>query len=91
MYENRRAFNQCLVAFRWIFFGGMPEKARANGQSDPIIVVAGRNDVVLVSIHDAEQLLPDILSALHTSCLDIVLLAKDSDKPNLGSTTLLTS
>lgn len=51
----------------------MPEEARADSQPNSIIVVTGRDDVVLVSIHNAEQLLPDVLCSLHTSGLDVVL------------------
>jgi hypothetical protein len=51
------------------------EVARANRLSDSVVVVASRDNVVLVPIHHAQELLSNILSGLHISSLNEVLYA----------------
>jgi hypothetical protein len=52
MDKDRCTFDQCLIAFRWIFLGSVPEEAGTNGHSNPIEIVAAGENIVLVSVHD---------------------------------------
>lgn len=68
MNGNRGAFDQSLVALHWVwtsagtglitctFLCRVTEEARADGHSDSVVIGAARHEVVLVSIHDTDEL-----------------------------------
>lgn len=71
MNEHRRPLDQRLVPFLRVLLRGVPEVARTDGATDAVEVVAAADDVVLVPVHDAEELLPDVLGSSHRPSLDV--------------------
>ena len=61
------------VSLLRIFFGGVPEESGADCLLDPGDGLATGHHVQLVPVHDAQQLLPDVLDLLQLGHLDEVL------------------
>ena len=45
---NGGSLDQGLVPFLWVFLSGMSEESRANRSSNEVVIMAGRDDIVLV-------------------------------------------
>lgn len=104
--ERDAPLDERLVALLRVLLGGVPEVAARDGATDAVVVLAAREDVVLVPagpcakgqlprprfgptpveppaaereehddapVHDAEELLADVLRATHGATLDVVL------------------
>lgn len=84
MQEDRCSFYQCLVPFLRILLGCVPKVARADCPSDAVVVIPARDNIVLIPIHDAQQLLPNVRSVLHGSTLDKIVV-----RPRVGELACL--
>ena len=51
------------VVYLWVLFGGVAEEARADGLLDASGGLAAGDHVQLVPVHDAQQLLSDVLKS----------------------------
>ncbi len=97
--EERRAgmkvygssLNQRLVTFRGVLLRRITEKSGADGHSNTIVIVATGDNIVLVPVHDAEELLTDILSSTHAAALNVILWrGRFSTNPKLSTSSRLT-
>mmetsp|Transcript_76646 Transcript_76646/g.228452 ORF Transcript_76646/g.228452 Transcript_76646/m.228452 type:complete len:211 (+) Transcript_76646:275-907(+) len=61
----------------------IPKVARSNALADAVVVVATRQDLKLVTVHERDQLLPDVLRAAQGPGLDEVLIT-----PGVGETVV---
>ncbi len=57
------AIDEGTIAFLWVTLGGVAEIARADSLLHSLYISAGTGDVQLVTVHDCQQLLADILGA----------------------------
>jgi hypothetical protein len=80
MDENLLVIRHCSITFSWVFFASMEEKSSAYSLSYlaeifALHMRATGNDRKFESLHDEKQLLSDVQSSLHSSCLYEVLIA----------------
>ena len=73
MDVNGCTFDESLVSLLRVLFGRVSEEPGTDGTTDLVVVSTARDDVLLVPIHDPEELFSNILSSTHGSALDVVL------------------
>lgn len=75
MHIDRGAFDERLIPFLRVFAGRISEESGTESLPNLCGVPSARDYAVMIPIHDAHELLPNILSTAHLPSLDEVLVA----------------
>ena len=83
--------DKSLVTLLRILLRSVTEVTGSDGAANSVVVLAARENVVLVPVHDAEELLADVLSPPHRATLNKVfrapgVAAKERQRPGKTST-----